>query len=93
MDMRGGRVRGHRSSRASQAAAAMRVTPNVRVAMGVCDRILPEPLGGAHQDFEAMAATVKSALLETLEELKKLSPKKLVAARIKHYDQIGQWQE
>ena len=81
------------ASRASEAADAMRVTPQDMVAMGICDRILPEPLGGAQQDFEAMAATVKSVLLETLNELKKLSPKKLVAARIKHYDQIGQWQE
>ncbi len=81
------------ASRASEAADAMRVTPEDMVAMGICDRILPEPLGGAHQEFKAMAATVKSVLLETLDELKKLSPKKLVAARIKRYDQIGQWQE
>lgn len=81
------------ASRASEAADAMRVTPEDMVAMGICDRILPEPLGGAHQDFETMAATVKSVLLETLHELQKLSPKKLVAARIKRYDQIGQWQE
>ena len=81
------------ASRASEAADAMRVTPEDMVAMGICDRILPEPLGGAHQNFKAMAATVKSVLLETLHELQKLSPKKLVAARIKRYDQIGQWQE
>ncbi len=81
------------ASRASEAADAMRVTPDDMVAMGICDRILPEPLGGAHQDFKTTAATVKAALLETLQELKALAPDELVAARIQRYDQIGQWQE
>jgi len=81
------------AGKAPQAADAMRVTPQDMVEMGMCDRVLPEPLGGAHQDFDATAETVKAAILETLAELKPLSPEELVEARIKRYDQIGQWQE
>ncbi len=81
------------AAKAEEAADAMRVTPRDLVELGICDRILPEPVGGAHRDVEAVAATMKSAVLEILAELQALSPEELVAARIKRYDQLGQWQE
>ncbi len=81
------------ASKAEAAADAMRVTPQDLVDMGVCDRTLPEPVGGAHRDVDVVAATVKEAILETLTELQDLPPDELVAARIKRYEQIGQWQE
>ena len=81
------------ASKAEEAADAMRVTPQDLVEMGVCDRALPEPLGGAHRDVDAVAATVKSAILETLAELKDMPPDELVAARISRYERLGQWQE
>jgi len=81
------------ASKAEEAADAMRVTPRDLVEMGVCDRALPEPLGGAHRDVDTAAATVKIAILGTLAELKDMPPDELVAARIKRYEQLGQWQE
>ncbi len=81
------------ASKAEEAADAMRVTPRDLVDMGVCDRILPEPLGGAQRDMEAVAATVKSALMEILAELKAIPPDELVAARVSRYERLGQWQE
>lgn len=81
------------ASKAEEAADAMRVTPQDLVEMGVCDRALPEPLGGAHRDVDAVAATVKSAILETLAELKDMPPDELVAARISRYERLGQWEE
>ena len=81
------------ASKAEEAADAMRVTPPDLMEMGVCDRTLPEPLGGAHRDVDAVAATVKSALMETVAELKALPPDELVAARIRRYERMGQWQE
>lgn len=81
------------SSRAQEAADAMKVAPSDLVEMGLCDRILPEPLGGAHRNFDETAATVKAAILETLQELSALTTDELVAARIKKYEQTGQWQE
>ena len=81
------------AGKAETAADAMKVAPTDLVEMGICDRVLPEPVGGAHQDVDKVAATVKAALLEVLGELRKLPPEELVALRIKRYDQIGQWQE
>ncbi len=81
------------AGKAETAADAMKVAPTDLVKMGICDRVLPEPAGGAHQDVDAVAATVKAALIETLGELQKLPPEELVALRIKRYDQMGQWQE
>ncbi|MEE9464509.1 MAG: acetyl-CoA carboxylase carboxyltransferase subunit alpha [Candidatus Neomarinimicrobiota bacterium] len=81
------------TSKAETAADAMKVAPTDLVEMGICDQVLTEPVGGAHLDVDAVAATVKKALLENLQELQKLPREDLVAARIKRYDQIGQWQE
>lgn len=81
------------AGQAESAADAMKVAPTDLVEMGICDRVLPEPAGGAHQDVEMVAATVKAALLEILSELRKLPPDELVALRIKRYEQMGQWQE
>jgi acetyl-CoA carboxylase carboxyl transferase subunit alpha len=81
------------AGKAETAADAMKVAPTDLVKMGICDRVLPEPAGGAHQDVDAVAATVKAALIETLGELQKLPPEELVALRIKRYEQMGQWQE
>jgi len=81
------------ASKAEEAADAMRVTPQDLMEMGVCDRTLPEPLGGAHRDPDSMAETVKSALMETLAELKALPPDELVAARVSRYERLGQWEE
>ncbi len=81
------------ASKAEEAADAMRVTPQDLMDMGVCDRTLPEPLGGAHRDPDAVAATLKSAILETLAELKDMPPDELVAARVSRYERLGQWEE
>ena len=81
------------ASKAEEAADAMRVAPQDLVEMGICDRILPEPLGGAHRDVDVMMATMKKAVLETLAELRDMPADKLVAARIKRYEQLGKWQE
>ena len=78
---------------AKEAADAMKVAPNDLVEMGLCDRILAEPAGGAHRDFDATAATVKAAILETLAELSSLPAEELVKARMKRYETVGQWTE
>lgn len=81
------------ASKAEEAADAMRVTPQDLMEMGICDRTLPEPLGGAHRDVDTIAAAVKSVLMETLAELKAIPPDELVAARVSRYERLGQWQE
>ncbi len=69
-------------SKASQAAEALKLTAKDIEDLGdVIDEVIPEPLGGAHTDLEATAATLKEVLTRHLEELKKLSPEELVEQR------------
>ncbi len=81
------------ASMAKEAADAMKVAPKDLVEMGLCDRILPEPAGGAHRDMDVTAATVKAAIIDTLAELSPLKAEELLEARMKRYEAVGQWTE
>src|SRR5690606_26507366 len=56
------------AEKARDAAEALGITAPRLHELGLIDRILPEPAGGAHRDPDAMAQTLKTALLEELEE-------------------------
>ncbi len=60
------------SSRAQEAAEVMKLTARDLLDLGVADQIIPEPLGGAHQDPQAVFQAVDRALLENLQPLLKL---------------------
>ena len=76
-----------------RAAEALRLTAPDLVEQGIVDRIVPEPLGGAHRDPQAVAETLKSILLEELKKLRRLKPDKLVQARIDKFSRMGFWKE
>ncbi|KFN41386.1 acetyl-CoA carboxylase carboxyltransferase subunit alpha [Arenimonas oryziterrae] len=59
------------ADRAKDAAEALGLTATRLIEHGLIDRIVPEPLGGAHRDPVAMAATLKRTLLEELDALEK----------------------
>lgn len=74
---------------ASVAADAMGVTAKRLRELGLADRIINEPLGGAHRDPESMTASLKTVLSEELAKLRELSPDELVEqryARLTAYD-------
>jgi acetyl-CoA carboxylase carboxyl transferase subunit alpha len=77
------------SDKAAEAAEAMRVTANDLKASGVVDRIVPEPVGGAHRDPAAAIASLSAAIDEELETLSRLSPQELRTARRDKYLAIG----
>lgn len=54
------------ADKAAEAAEAMRITASDLQALGVVDRIVPEPLGGAHRDPDSAIAMLKSAIVEEL---------------------------
>src|SRR5690242_20125849 len=58
---------------APKAAEALRITGKDLLELGLVDEIVPEPLGGAHNDVARMAADLKLALLRNLEQLKRLT--------------------
>jgi acetyl-CoA carboxylase carboxyl transferase subunit alpha len=69
------------ADKSAEAAEAMGVTANHILNLDLIDRIIPEPLGGAHRDIDQIAASVKEVLIESLMELEKRSIDKLVQDR------------
>ena len=78
------------AEKAADAAEAMRVTAQHLLELKVIDRIVPEPVGGAHRDPAGMARALGAALAEELDSLAKLSPEKLQSRRADRYLAIGE---
>ena len=76
-----------------KAASALRLTAPDLVELKVIDEIIPEPIGGAHADHDATAASLRDALIKNLEELRKLKPDKLVRRRREKFLRMGQFTE
>ncbi len=76
-----------------QAAEALQLTAADLLSQGIIDRIVPEPLGGAHTDPEAMAATLKGILIEELKTLLQKDPANLVHDRIEKFSAMGVWND
>jgi acetyl-CoA carboxylase carboxyl transferase subunit alpha len=71
------------AEKAPEAAEAMGLTAARLHELGIVDEVLPEPLGGAHRDYEQMASRVSQSLVQQLDRLGRLSPDELVARRYK----------
>ena len=76
-----------------QAAEALKLTAPDLLEQKIIDRIIEEPLGGAHKDHQAAADTLKSALLEELEKLVKIKPEKLIEDRLEKFGSMGEYEE
>ncbi len=74
-----------------QAASALKLTAKDLLELKVIDGIIPEPLGGAHRDYDASAEALKKQILKSLKKLKKMKPEKLVDSRIEKYSSMGVW--
>ena len=81
------------AKRAEDAAEALKPIPTDLEEMGICERIIEEPNGGAHRDFESSADILKKALIEEVELLSKIKPEKFLDNRIKKYDALGYFKE
>ncbi len=81
------------AERASDAAEALGITSGRLKELGLIDRVIEEPLGGAHRDVPALIASVKSALLETLGELDALPMDQLLEKRYERLMGFGNFSE
>src|SRR5210317_429672 len=72
-----------------QAAEALKLTATDMKKLALIDEIVKEPLGGAHRDREKTYLTVANEIDRHYEDLKKLSPKELVATRMDKYANMG----
>ena len=76
-----------------QAAESLKLTAPDLVEQGIVDRIVPEPLGGAHNNPPQAAEILKAVILDELKKLKKLQPDKLVEKRIDKFGKMGEYEE
>jgi acetyl-CoA carboxylase carboxyl transferase subunit alpha len=75
------------------AAEAMRITAADLLKLKVIDEIVPEPMGGAHRDYQAAAANVKAAVVRYLEELKAIKREQLLSERYQRFRRMGAFME
>lgn len=76
-------------AKAPEAAKALRLSSEKLLEFGVVEEILPEPLGGAHNDYDATAATIKTGILKHLKELNKYTTDQLLKNRYKRFRKLG----
>lgn len=76
-----------------QAAEALKLTAPDLLEQKIIDRIIPEPLGGAHKEHEAAAKILKDVLKEELAQLVKIKPEKLIGDRLEKFGKMGAFSE
>ena len=77
------------ADKAAEAAEAMKITAADQQALGVVDRIVTEPLGGAHRDPDAAIGALKGAIVEELDGCSSVGPNELLAQRRAKFLAIG----
>jgi len=79
------------ADKASEAAEVLGITSDRLSKLGLIDRVIEEPLGGAHRNVDGMAENIKTALTETLAKLQKMDKDKLLKARYKRLMDYGEY--
>ncbi|GBC91113.1 Acetyl-coenzyme A carboxylase carboxyl transferase subunit alpha [bacterium HR14] len=79
-------------NRAPEAANALKLTAEEALRLKLIDLIVPEPLGAAHRDPQTTALSVRSAILQQLDELSQMEPEALREHRYQRFRQMGVFQ-
>jgi acetyl-CoA carboxylase carboxyl transferase subunit alpha len=79
------------AERAPEAAEALGITAHRLKALGLIDKIVTEPVGGAHRDPKAMSAALKRALVDALRQVADLKPKELLDRRYDRLQSYGRF--
>jgi len=81
------------ADKAPEAAEALGITASRLKTLGIVDKVIPEPLGGAHRDPQAAAAPLKKALAEALKHLQAKKPAEIVEERLERLMAYGRFKE
>lgn len=81
------------AEKAGDAAETMGITAPRLKSLGLIDRIINEPVGGAHRDYRLVAQNVKKALQESLKQLAGLSSSELIERRFERLMSYGRYKE
>ncbi len=76
-----------------KAAEQLKLTSDNMYNFGLVDGIIPEPLGGAHWDYDEAARILKSYIVPVLQQLKQIDPIRRVNERIEKFGKMGFWEE
>ena len=76
-----------------KAADELKLTSKHMFEFGLVDGIIPEPLGGAHWDYDEAADLVKKKIILAMDELKVLDPDERIDQRIDKFSKMGFWEE
>ena len=79
--------------RREEAAEALKLTAKDLQQEGIIDRIVPEPLGGAHHDWDNAASVLKRHVQDALAELQRLTPEELIAQRLDKFAAMARFEE
>jgi acetyl-CoA carboxylase carboxyl transferase subunit alpha len=75
------------------AAEQLRLTANDMKGFGLIDEIVPEPIGGAHWDYNEAATLLKNSITNALAKIKNMDPEVRVQQRIEKFNKMGFWDE
>lgn len=75
------------------AAEQLRLTSEDMLKFGLVDGVIPEPLGGAHWNYDEAAANLKAFIKPIFKDLEKISPEKRIKQRINKFNKMGFWDE
>jgi len=81
------------ADKAPEAAETLGITANRLRTLGLVDKVVAEPLGGAHRDPQAAAQSLKKALAEVFRQLRGVKPKQLVEDRLERLMSYGKFKE
>ncbi|MEJ2795259.1 acetyl-CoA carboxylase carboxyltransferase subunit alpha [Iodobacter sp. LRB] len=81
------------AEKAPDAAEALGITANRLKTLGIIDKVITEPLGGAHRDYQQMMATMKKNLTDTLKTLQSKTIDELLDARFERMMSYGKFKE
>jgi len=79
----------HDAKKAKQAAEALKLIPKDLVELGICDRIVQEPTGGAHDNPKQMFEILKIVLIDEIKLFDSVVKETLFDKRIEKYDRMG----
>ena len=79
--------------RREEAAEALKLTAKDLKQQGIIDRIVPEPLGGAHHDWDDAAKVLKRHVQDALAELQRLDSEKLITQRLDKFAAMARFEE
>ena len=81
------------AAKAPEAAETLGITAQRLKSLGLVDRIVSEPMGGAHRDVQGMAKTLKKAIVESLSQVQAMSTEEMLATRQARLRAYGRFKE